>query len=122
MKTTFKDYLLEEYEWDKSNVAGEPVTPNRIVYHVSTSDKRMGIMRGGFKTKVGESYSSWSQGKKAIPAVFATNSKFEDHADIWSINTQLCDNKWFVDAHFNNMSFHNPHIVTFEDIQKKAIN
>ena len=65
---------IKQFAWGKEKVGNKPVRPNRIVYHVSEPVNRKSIAQNGLEPRVGDSYSSWSGGAKAIPAIFATNS------------------------------------------------
>jgi len=123
---------IEQFDWGKEKVADEPIKPNRIVYHVSDPNNRVGISQKGIEARVGDSYSSWSGGKKAIPAVFATNSNLKDvtggannfGADVWAIDTTKTNNQWYEDKHFamfKDWGMSNPHIVTFENIPKESV-
>jgi len=123
---------IQNYEWGKEQVADKPVTPNRMVYHVTQPAYRENIYRNGLEPRVGDSYASWSGGKNAIPAVFATNDRIENitggvrdfAGDIWGIDTTRARNKWFADKHFawfKDAGINNPHIVTFEKVPADAL-
>lgn len=120
-----------DFEWGKEKVAGNKIKPNRFVFHISEPKFRLKIHSNGLKLSVGESYKSWSGSKKAIPAVFATNSSFNEitggvenfSGDVWVIDTNKINNEWFIDNHFNFMAkeYGNPHIVTFDNVNRNAI-
>jgi hypothetical protein len=123
---------IEQFDWGKEKVAAESIKPNRIVYHISEPKNRTSIAQNGLIPQVGKSYSDWTNTKKSIPAIFATNSDINNvtggvpkfGADIWAIDTTKINNQWFVDKHFQSLKdygFNNPHIVTFEKIPKEAI-
>ena len=123
---------IERYAWGKKMVAGKPIIPDKLVYHGSDPKNRESILRNGIEPRVGDSYSSWTGGRYAIPAVFATNGGIKNvtggmpnfNADIWAISTDKINNEWFEDNHFNEfkkMGFKNPHIVTFTKIPPNAI-
>jgi hypothetical protein len=122
-------FIYESYDWDKDKVAGEKIIPNRFVYHISLPEFRKNIQEKGLIAGVGESYIGWARdSKNIIPAIFATNSfEIATHSmpsgfvDCWEIDTHKIDNEWFIDKHFNDLSFKNPHIVTFEDIKPNAL-
>lgn len=123
---------IKQFDWGKEKVGDEQIRPNQIVYHVSEPANRMGIAQNGLEPRVGDSYSSWTQGAKTIPAIFATNSDINDvtggmenfTADVWAIDTTKIPNQWFVDKHFikfKEYGIQNPHIVTFNKIPKTAL-
>lgn len=123
---------IENFDWGKEQVADKQVKPNEFIYHISEPSNRQGIAQNGLEPRVGDSYSSWSQGAKAIPAIFATNSNITDvtggipnfPSDVWAINTTKIPNQWFEDKHFTKlkeMGYGNPHIVTFNKIPQTAV-
>lgn len=123
---------IEQFDWGKEKVGDKVIKPNRIVYHISEPKNRESISINGLEPRVGDSYSSWSGGKTAIPAIFATNGKIEDvtgglpnfTSDIWMIDTSKLNNQWFEDKHFSKlkeMGYNNPHIVTFNKIPKHSM-
>ena len=128
--------VINKYDWDKDNVAGQKIIPNNFVYHISEPSFRDSIYNNGLKVNVGDSYSQWvkasnkGQQKVAIPAIFATNDSIKNiiwdgfSGDLWEIDTKYAGNEWHIDNHFSDLpkhGFENPHIVTFKDISKNAI-
>lgn len=121
---------IEKFEWDKDKVAGKPVKPTSMIYHLTNPKFRNQILQQGLQPRVGDSYGSWSGGKKAIPAIFATTGSINDvtgggdinnYGDIWIISNNT-NNEWFEDNHFNHPAFgKNPHIVTFTPIPPRAL-
>ena len=106
---------IDKFEWDKDKVAGNPVIPKNTIFHLSLPKFRNQILQQGLQPRVGEVYGGWSGGKKAIPAIFATNGNIWDiigqgadinmlNEDLWVIDNNT-NNEWFEDNHFNNMGF-----------------
>jgi len=133
---SFKSKLneeLENYEWNKDNVAANKIVPPQYVYHMSDKKNRNGILQNGLEPSVGDSYKSWTQTEKTIPAIFATITETLNdltggienfQSDIWEIDTLKSKNDWFGDNHFEMLKqygFKNPHIVTFNRIPPNAI-
>jgi hypothetical protein len=125
--------FIENFKWDKDNVASDNIIPPQFVYHLSDKENRYNILQKGLKPSVGESYKSWTNTENSIPAIFATISRnYNDiigsvenfPSDIWQIDTLKINNEWFIDKHFEFLKEYghrNPHIVTFDPISNTAI-
>ena len=115
----------------EQKVKGGEITPGKYVIHSSNPLNRDSISKNGIKTSLGECYliyadSNYEEDDECVPAVFATNSlkkkdlfdsTYDD--DLWVIDTEIANVKWFKDAHFKSDTY--PHIVTFEDIPVESI-
>lgn len=124
---------IENFDWNKKDVAGKSIIPKEFVLHSSPTKNRKGILNNGLQLKYGDNYTGWvGRNKNAIPAIFATNGDINSVTggltnypdDIWSINTYKINNKWYIDNHFSTLTkygYNNPHIVTFENIPSNAL-
>ena len=113
--------------------AGEEYTPARVVVHTSNPVWRDNIKLTGLQVSVGECYQVYVNRNETNPdkikckkAIFATdslkkrdmfNSTYDD--DIWLINTECANVKWYKDKHFDYPD--SKHIVTFENISPECI-
>ena len=119
---------LNKFSYNKEDVAGDKIIPNKHIYHVSNPKYRKEILKNGLIPKVGDSYSGHAgYDNIIIPAIFATNSENENYwfdstydDDVWEIDTSKIDNEWFVDKHYGGDKDY-PHIVTFKSISVNAI-
>ncbi len=119
------------------NPSGKEHEPSRFVYHKSPPQWRNNIRKMGLLVDVGECYKTYSENfteEECKPAIFATDSENKNDwfystwdDDVWRIDTEIADVKWFKDRHFDyeNMKHldyvENKHIVTFEDIKPEAL-
>jgi len=113
--------------------AGEEYKPARVVIHTSNPVSRDNIKLKGLQVSVGECYQVYVNRNETNPdkikckkAIFATdslknrdmfNSTYDD--DIWLINTECANVKWYKDKHFDYPD--SKHIVTFENISPECI-
>lgn len=114
----------------EQKVKGDEIIPGKYVIHSSNPLNRDSISKNGIKTSLGECYLiyadiNYNEDEECVPAVFATNSlkkkdlfdsTYDD--DLWVIDTEIANVKWFKDAHFGP---EDKHIVTFEDIPVESI-
>ena len=99
----------------------EKIVPRRFVFHTSNKRNRESILKNGLVVGIGDSYKdNWVEFEPIKPAIFAVNTpnyiesfglKYSNDYDIWRIDTQKCDNDWFIDF---NMGGDN--IMTFDNI------
>lgn len=127
-------YIITENQYRiliEQRVKGDEITPQKYVVHSSSPSNRESISKYGIRAVLGECYliyadSNYGEDDECVPAVFATNSlkkkdlfdsTYDD--DLWVIDTEIANVKWFKDAHFKSDTY--PHIVTFEDIPVEAV-
>jgi len=127
-------YIITESQYKsliEQRVKGDEITPQKYVVHSSNPSNRESISKTGIQKSLGECYliyadSNYEEDEECVPAVFATNSlkkkdlfdsTYDD--DLWLIDTEIANVKWFKDAHFDFGDY--PHIVTFEDIPVEAV-
>jgi hypothetical protein len=129
LQETIRRILREE----TYSPAGEEYTPARVVVHTSNPVGRDNIKLTGLQVSVGECYQVYVNRNETNPdkikckkAIFATdslknrdmfNSTYDD--DIWLINTECANVKWYKDKHFDYPD--SKHIVTFENISPECI-
>jgi hypothetical protein len=129
LQETIRRILREELY----SPAGEEYTPARVVVHTSNPVWRENIKLTGLQVSVGECYQVYVNRNETNPdkikckkAIFATdslknrdmfNSTYDD--DIWLINTECANVKWYKDKHFDFGPY--KHIVTFENISPECI-
>lgn len=122
MKVINKDFLIEN---KNSNLV--EVKPNRFVYHKSNPYFRELISKQGLLPK--EKSETWLTTTKIDgEVIFATNSDnsedwfdspYDD--DIYRIDTNNLENKWYRDPNFGSKNKENKHIITFEKIPVSSI-
>ena len=114
----------------EQRVKGDSITPGKYVVHSSNPSNRDSIMEFGIRAVLGECYliyadMNYNEDEECVPAVFATNSlkkkdlfdsTYDD--DLWVIDTEMSNVKWFKDSHFGS---EDKHIITFEDIPVESI-
>lgn len=96
---------------------GSSINPT-IVYHKSNPVFRDKIALQGLLPMKGDSYSCHSPSDEDPPAIFACTDQNYDSTyddDIYSIDTSLCANNWFVDNEVCNG------VVTYQPIPLDAI-
>lgn len=124
LKQTIKKILREELY----SPAGEEYIPGRVVVHKSNPIWRDNIKEVGLSISVGDCYQQHVGGDvECVEAIFATDSLNEKdmfHStyddDIWLIDTECADVKWYKDKHFESGDYKH-HIVTFENISPECI-
>ena len=115
--------ILETYD-----PSAEEYFPNRFVVHKSNPVWRENIELTGLQASVGDCYQQHVGGDvECRPAIFATDSlnpkdmfdsTYDD--DIWIIDTECANVKWFADKHFVGGDYKH-HILTFDDIPSECI-
>ena len=123
LQETIRRILREE----TYSPAGDEYVPYRIVVHKSNPVWRENIELTGLQVSVGECYQLHVGGDiECKEAIFATDSlknmdmfqsSYDD--DIWLINTECANVKWYRDKHFEGGPY--KHIVTFENISPECI-
>lgn len=106
------------------------VSPQRYVYHCSPKENRESIMKNGLIPKGSSESKEWG-GLIYLdypPVIFATNKggdsvwTWRSGKDLWRIDTQGLNNKWWYDLNFfGNEDYQQKHIMTFEPIPPSHI-
>jgi hypothetical protein len=129
VKTANKSSDMQHYFYDSNyNIVGvkdvyiKRIKPPKNVYHVTYKKNRDSIIKHGLKI---DSDSEWNNGMLSYPnAIFASLSmdvlfNYEkDIKDIWVINTNNLNNKWWYDLNFGE-DYH--YIMTFDDIPSENL-
>ena len=101
------------------------VKPPKFVYHATDKNNRESIYEYGLSPK---SNYRWSNHLWYRPSIFASSNidnmfKSGKQYDIWIIDTEKIQNKWYLDLNINKYIGyeHNDYIMTFEHIPPQAL-